>query len=321
MENENAAPVEAVSEPSPMSIDDAVSAYHKDEPSEPETVQASDDVDTPEAIDSDSEPDDFALAEGEEETEGEDGKAEAEPLLANPDMVIEFDGAKVPVKELMDGYRREADYTRSKQALSQERGALQELGKNFHTAIERVTDYLISKLPPEPTPELAFQNPNLHYQMKLAHETALAEIQQVLAVKNGSEQAGKFLSDVEFNSHLSSENERLIKQMPHLKDQKRLDAFNRTVEKGAKSLGFSEEEIKTTADHRIRLMAYHAAYGIEARAKAAQAKAKIQAAPVMQPQRQKHPNSAAALERNNAMRSLKSSGSMDDAIKALMSGK
>lgn len=318
MEEESNAPVEAVSETPPMSIDDAVSAIHTDETEE----TPSSGVQEPEtAIEGESEPDDFALAEGEEEAEGKTEEAQAEPALANPDMVVEFDGQKIPVKELMDGYRREADYTRSKQALSKERGGLQELGKNFHSAIERVTEFLVSKMPPEPDAQIVYQNPQLYMQMKVAHDAALAELEQVLAVKQGAEQAGKLLSDVEFSSIMSSENENLIKQMPHLKDPKRLDAFNRAVEKGAKSLGFSDDEIKATADHRIRLMAYHAAYGIDARAKVAQAKAKVQAAPVMQPQRQQHPNSAAALERNNSMRRLQSSGSIDDAVKALMAGK
>lgn len=318
MEEESNAPVEAVSETPPMSIDDAVSAFHTDETEE----DPSSGVQEPEAaIEGESEPDDFALAEGEEEAEGKTEEAQAEPALANPDMVVEFDGQKIPVKELMDGYRREADYTRSKQALSKERGGLQELGKNFHSAIERVTEFLVSKMPPEPDAQIVYQNPQLYMQMKVAHDAALAELEQVLAVKQGAEQAGKLLSDVELSSIMSSENENLIKQMPHLKDPKRLDAFNRAVEKGAKSLGFSDDEIKATADHRIRLMAYHAAYGIDARAKVAQAKAKVQAAPVMQPQRQQHPNSAAALERNNSMRRLQSSGSIDDAVKALMAGK
>lgn len=318
MEEESNAPVEAVSETPPMSIDDAVSAIHTDETEK----TPSSGVQEPEAaIEGESEPDDFALAEGEEEAEGKTEEAQAEPALANPDMVVEFDGQKIPVKELMDGYRREADYTRSKQALSKERGGLQELGKNFHSAIERVTEFLVSKMPPEPDAQIVYQNPQLYMQMKVAHDAALAELEQVLAVKHGAEQAGKLLSDVEFSSIMSSENENLIKQMPHLKDPKRLDAFNRAVEKGAKSLGFSDDEIKATADHRIRLMAYHAAYGIDARAKVAQAKAKVQAAPVMQPQRQQHPNSAAALERNNSMRRLQSSGSIDDAVKALMAGK
>lgn len=182
--------------------------------------------------------------EAEEEAEGEDGEeAEAEPLLANPDMVIEIDGNKVPVRELMDGYLREADYTRSKQAVVHERTQLQELGKNFQGALDRVVDYLTAKLPPEPDPQLAYTNPQAHYQMKVLYDAALAEMQGILGMKHGTEEANNLLSETDFKARMSAENENLIKKMPHLKDQKRLDAFNRKVTEGAKAYGISDEEI------------------------------------------------------------------------------
>ena len=198
-------------------------------------------------------------------------------------MVVEVDGEKIAVKDLKESRLLQADYTRSKQALAQERGQLQELGQNFSGALERVVDYLASKLPPEPDPQLAFTNPTQHYQMQALHQAALAEMQGILGMKQGAEQANQLLNENDFKSRMSAENENLVKQMPHLKDQKRLDAFNRSVAKGAKTLGFSEQEINSTADHRIRLMAYHAAYGLEARANAAKAKAKVQSATPMLP--------------------------------------
>jgi hypothetical protein len=64
-------------------------------------------------------------------------------------------------------------------------------------------------------------------------------------------------------------------------------------------------------------MAYHANYGLNARAAAAKAKSKVQNAtpsPLPATQRQ-HPNSVKALANVNAMKQLRSSGSLRDAMK------
>lgn len=287
---------------SPMSLDDAAKAFASNGSFDDDEAP----VEEAEAVKSDSEPDDFALAEGEEEaaSQEEEGEKPAEPALASEDMVVEVDGERIPVSELKKSRLLEQDYTRAKQALSQERAQMQELGTQFSGALERVVEYLVSKLPPEPDRNLAFTDPGLHYQQMAMHQAALAEMQGILGLKQGAEQASQMLSEAEFKALMSNEDSNLIKQMPHLKDPKRMDAFNRTVTEGAKALGFTEEEIKTTADHRIRLMAYHAAYGVKARAEAQKAKAKVAEAKPMLPVRQNRPEAssqvAAAQKRFNS---------------------
>ena len=276
--NEDTNPVEQStgSEPvnSPMSIDDAVAAYTS-EPDEVEQVEA------PDAVESNSEPDDLALAEGEEEAEPQIEAQEA--TLASDDMVVDVDGEKIPVADLKKSRLLEADYTRSKQVLTQERAGLQELGRHFTAASERIAEYLFSKLPSEPDPQLAFTNPNLHYQQKMLHDASMAEMMQVLQVQQGAKDAVGMLDENEFKARMSEADSEIIKQMPHLKDQKRFEAFTRRVQTGAKQYGFTDAEINSTADPRIRLMAYDAAYGREARANAAKAKAKVQEAKPMLP--------------------------------------
>ena len=301
---------------SPMSLDDAVSAYH----TEPEADAPAVEEKAEQAVQGDSEPDDLALAEGLEEAEGEaDEGDKPEAVLASDDMVVDVDGEKIPVADLKKSRLLEADYTRSKQALAQERGTLQELGKNFSGALERVVDYLASKLPPEPDPQLAYADPNRHYQMQILYNSAVAEMQGILAMREGAQQANSLLDETEFKARMSEADSEIVKQMPHLKDPKRFEAFTRRVQTGAKHYGFTDQEINTTADPRIRLMAYDAAYGREARANAAKAKAKVQEAKPMLPvQRAQHPNSVAALEAQNATRRLQKTGSLDDAVSAYM---
>ena len=265
---------------SPMSLDDAVSAYH----TEPEADAPAVEEKAEQAVQGDSEPDDLALAEGLEEAEGEaDEGDKPEAVLASDDMVVDVDGEKIPVADLKKSRLLEADYTRSKQVLTQERAGLQELGRHFTAASERIAEYLFSKLPAEPDPQLAFTNPNLHYQQKMLHDASMAEMMQVLQVQQGAKDAVGMLDENEFKARMSEADSEIIKQMPHLKDQKRFEAFTRRVQTGAKQYGFTDAEINSTADPRIRLMAYDAAYGREARANAAKAKAKVQEAKPMLP--------------------------------------
>ncbi|MGL4527346.1 MAG: hypothetical protein ACRCUC_10240, partial [Aestuariivirga sp.] len=288
---------------------DAVRAFHT-EPDEPEVEEK------PAAVEENSEPDDITL-EGDEETEGQDDKEVSEPALASDDMVVDIDGEKIPVKDLKSSRLMEKDYTQGKQALAQERTQLRELGTNFQSALDRMGEYLFSKLPPEPDAQLAFTNPNLHYQQKMIHDAALAEMMQVLQVKEGAQEAVNMLSEQDFKALVSAENDILVKNLPHLKEAKRFEAFNRRVETRAKEAGYDDETIKRTASAQLRQVFYESSLYREARANADKAKVKVQEAKPMLPvQRAQHPNSIAALERNNALKRLETTGSIDDAVKA-----
>lgn len=298
----------------PMSLDDAARAYVTDESQDETTVEKQE----PDAINGEGEPDDITLGD-DEETEGQDEPGEPETLLANDDMVVEIDGEKVSVKDLKGSRFMEKDYTQGKQALAQERGQLREIGTNFQTALERVSQYLYSKLPPEPDSQLAFTNPQLHYQQDVLHKAALAELTQILQVHEGAAEAVNTVNDADFRALMSAEDQNIVKNLPHLKDPKRFEAFNRRVETRAKEAGFDEAAIKTTADARLRQVFYESALYREARANADKAKVKVQAAPPILPAKQK-PNAASldALARVNAMRKLEQDGSMDSAVRAYM---
>jgi hypothetical protein len=165
-----------------------------------------------------------------------------------------------------------------------------------------------------PAPELAFTNQAAHYQQMMLHQAGKAELEQVLSVWAGAGEAVQQLTDAEFQSRMSEANAEIVKAMPHLRDTKRFDAFTRRVEAGAKHYGFTDAEIKATADPRMRQMAYDAAYGREARANAAKAKSKVQsAAPMLPVQRAQTPNSSVDAKRKAAFTSLKSSGDIDAA--------
>jgi hypothetical protein len=138
-----------------LTIDQA--AYAWDDEPETATIEPEQEEEV-----SQSEPDDLSLAEGDDISDGQEGDAETpEPTLASDDMVVEVDGEKIAVKDLKNSRLLEADYTRKTQEIAQVRSGLQELGANFQSALEHVGRLLQSKIPPMPSPELAFTNQDI----------------------------------------------------------------------------------------------------------------------------------------------------------------
>jgi hypothetical protein len=305
--SENTSPNGSEATETELTLDQAMAAYD-DEP-ETENVEPSE----AEPVEQDGAEDGDAV-----ETEDVEQVDDAPVPIETYDALVKMpDGATVPIQELIDGHFRQEDYTRKTQEDAETRRGLQTLGTDFVDAMDRVLNYLVSKLPPEPDPQLTFTNPQQHYQQTVLHQAALAEMSQIMQAKEGAQAAAQQLSQADFVAMKAAEDAKIVKEMPHLKDPKRFEAFNRDLVAGAKAMGFTENEINTTADARIRLMAYHANYGINARAAAAKAKSKVQNAtpsPLPATQRQ-HPNSVKALANVNAMKQLRSSGSLKDAMR------
>lgn len=310
--------LESVETNSPNSLDEAAKFLARNE-SDDESLDIEPESKEVAEVKEKREPDDFDLAEGIEETEPQNEDVK-EAVLATEDMLLEVEGEKIPLSELKKSRLLEADYTRSKQAVAQERSQLQELGQNFSSALERISEFLYSKIPAEPDPQLTYTNPNLHYQQKVMHDAAMAEVMQILQVQKGATEAVGGLNDAQLNSLMSESDATVIQQMPHLKDPNRLNAFNRTVLQAAKALGYSEADVKQgSTDPRMRMLVFKAAGYDKMKADAAKAKAKVQQAKPMLAVRSQNPNSIAAQSSQNAKSRLISSGSIDDAAAYLAS--
>jgi hypothetical protein len=230
------------------------------------------------------------------------------------------DGTKATIADLKHAFRElpeiKANTTRKLQEVAQERGNLQSLGANMAQALENVSNYLVQRLPPEPDPQLAYSDPGEHYRRTLLRENAIKELNDMLAVAESTKQATEMLSEADFKALKTAEDEKLIAALPNLKDPKRFSAAEVKLKAYAKSIGFEDNEIDTTADHRIRRMAIDAAYGREARLAASKAKGKVEnASPMLPAKARQHPNSKVALEQVNARKQLQKSGRIEDALK------
>ena len=306
--------------PAEVSFDDALALMGEDQPQDdqpkakaPEAVkQAAEDEDQ-ELL---SDPDDLE----EEETPEDETATSAETLT--DDAIIDLgEGKTAKLADLKQTYetfeKSMVEQTRVMQEVATERGNLHNLGSNMAQALENVSNYLVDRLPPEPDPDLAYNDPGEHYRQTMMRNSAIAELQNMLAVVDGSREAVAMLSEADFNALKADEDRKWITTMPTLKDPRRFALADTKAKNYAKSIGFSEDEVNTTADHRLRKVFFEAARYGEIMANASKARGKVENASVMAPAKARslHTNSRQALEQVNARKALAKSGRLDDALK------
>jgi len=316
---QTAAPVAAA--PSEVSFDDALALLEDDAPETPIAQPAAkaptkapvqDD-----AIDVLADPDDPQ----EKVVEEEDKAAVAAETLADDALIDLGEGKTAKLADLKQAHAAFEESriatTRVMQEVATERSNLHNLGANMAQALENVSNYLVQRLPPEPSPQLAYSEPAEHYRQTIVRNNAIAELQDMLSVAEGSKQAVSMLSDADFKAFKAKEDEQWVSAMPALKDPKRFAAADAKAKALAKSLGYSDQEVDTTADHRLRSVFWEAARYREIMANAKNAKGKVENASPMAPPkaRSTHPNSQAALDQVNARKVLAKTGKLDDALK------
>ena len=268
--------------------------------------------------------DDASQEQGEnpEEPQAEENPQEEQKPEASDDVLVKLDDGKtVPVAELKALAKQvpelESLMTRKTQEVASERRELQTLGTNMASVLQNVIGFVESMLPPEPDQALMWTDPPRHYQQTQLRNQAMAQFTKLFDVKAATDGAIAQLSEADFRAAKQQANEELQRINPSLKDPKRLETFERRIEAHAKSLGFTDDQIKSTVDPKIRQMVWESAQYREITAKAAQAKTKIEGAPTLKappPKSQQHPNSTKALANVNALKRLQKTGSLYDAM-------
>ncbi|MBO6511646.1 MAG: hypothetical protein JJ979_24715 [Roseibium sp.] len=216
---------------------------------------------------------DDEFSEDEQSDEGQsddDAETEADQDLAGSDEVLVNlgDGEQVSLGELKKGFLRNKDYTHKTEALSQERTEVDTMRSNvqesrqlLQQAYQNLTDYLVGLVPPEPDLALAQTNPG-DYQYQLAlRNNAIAELRKVMDVQQQVDAGAQKSAEDDFKRYQTSEEAALVKAMPVLRDPGRRAAFDKANHKTATEFGFTEQEITSTADHRILQLVHYARIG------------------------------------------------------------
>lgn len=231
------------SDETPPSDNVADIADDTDEPSE-EEVESSDDEEG---------------AEDEAPTTDDDDKADTEKLMSRP-FTVKINGKEeqVTLKEALAGYQRTADYTRSKMALSDERKAFESqreavlvergqyaqllpvLIQQIEAGIEQEPDWddLIANKPEE------YIRQEVLWREKQARLAAARQEQARLEAEKAKENHEALMREVTRSGAALGE------AMPQWKDPKRWETDRAKLMEYGQKLGFSEDEMKQTYDHR-----------------------------------------------------------------------
>ncbi|HDR9253547.1 hypothetical protein [Burkholderia vietnamiensis] len=241
-----------------------------------ETHPESHDVENEHPDESDTEMDD---GQGDGPTEENEGDDESNtPESENHDSVSDDttfsirDGDKevnVTLAELKNGYQRQSDYTRKSQALAEERKAFQTEAQQAQAEREQYRNGLAQAMqimqatqPQEPTAdqwaELQATDPMQFLQLReqwREHKermSAVANEYQALSQRQQAEM------NKALQARMAEESEKLNAAFPEWTDKAKAQAGKAAIRDYAKDLGYSDDEINTTTDHRIFVLAHKA---------------------------------------------------------------
>lgn len=163
----------------------------------------------------------------------------------------------------------------SQAALQQRAAQLQAQELQFRNAVlaerayiqsqrQQLVDFLEGIIPEEPDASLAQTNPTKYMEEKSIRDQAIAELNG-LAQQHKATDARTREEAAEHHRQLAAREFQALKAaMPALNDKAFAEQFRKAVAAGAAEFGFSQQELKSVADHRVVRMIYYAQKGLEA---------------------------------------------------------
>lgn len=265
--------------------------------------------------------------------DADSGEGEDDPHEPNtePFYTVTVDGKqeRVALSEALAGYQRQRDYTvKTQQVADMRKQAETEIGaiRQARTQYDSLLQGLQAQINgvKEPTAEqweqLKAADPDKYvveytdYQRRENARNALKAERDRVAAEQQADLANKF------REIANAERGKLIEHMPTWKDPEKYKTGAKAVfDFVGKQYGFSDQEVAQTIDHRIVRMAEDARRYHALLARRAQGKAKVDAAPIVQPRGRVPTPSRKAVADQDAMKRFQRSGKIDDAISLIMS--
>lgn len=290
----------------PSDTDNAESWDYFDPDEDQDTEEAPvDEVTDDEADETEEQPE-----EDSEETSEDQSEDEA-PEAPETARVRLADGTTATVAELVQGNMRQADYTRKAQEVATRRKTLEADASRISDITQTFVDHLASLLPAEPDPQLVYSDPVKFSQQKAIYDQSLAQVQKLIELGGKPKEITDGIKAEDKKALVQQENMRLVEMFPETGTQEGREKFFGSVQQVANELGFTNEELSNSTDHRLFALAHWAKKGMEAEKARAKAKAKVQKAPPAPPNK---PGGQRQSGNRDAMAKLRRSGSIRDAL-------
>jgi hypothetical protein len=261
-------------------------------------------------------------AEASSEEQAEDTEAKEAEATKEDDVVVALpDGSKVELAELKKGYLRQADYSRKTAELTNTRKAVSEQAERISRITETLVDSLAQRLPPKPDLALAAQDINA-YTLQLAyHNEGLAEVERIIRLADEPKTVRESMTSEERATFLQEQRRMLSEALPITNDAKGWEKFQTDVRSVGRKVGLTDAEMEKIDDHRMLVLGYWAAKGMEAEQASRVAKQKVVSKPPVatQPRRQAAPPKSQDYVKH--IRRASETGSVDDVLAAYMARK
>ena len=198
----------AVEDSESYTFDDALAALADD-----------DDGDQPEEAEAEE-----PAPEEDDEADNSEAEDEADEGADEEWSFLTPDGEEITAaqwKALQEGSLRQSDYTRKTQEVAQEREALQKERETFteratfvETALQNLTGFVQSLIPPEPPLSLAQTDPGKYTQQIALRQQAMREMQELFATQQQVEDGKSSFNEAQIQQYREAENAKLAKVTP-----------------------------------------------------------------------------------------------------------
>jgi hypothetical protein len=207
-------------------------------------------------------PDEETLEEQSEESD------ESEEQDQPQTFTVKVDGKEVAVTldELQKGYSRTQDYTRKTQQIAEVRKQVEQETQAIRAEREQYAQ-LLGAL----QAQLQTSEPQVDLE-RLYHEDPIEWVRQKEVLRDRQEKAYAIQAEQQrlsqlsqqeqqraMEAHLESQKDALLAALPEWRDPKKAKAEKALVLESAKSVGFSDDDLKSVYDHRLVLLLRKAA--------------------------------------------------------------
>jgi len=218
-----------------------------------------------------SEEDESGVEDAPEEESAEEQSEESEESEEQDQpqtFTVKVDGKEVAVTldELQKGYSRTQDYTRKTQQIAEVRKQVEQETQAIRAEREQYAQ-LLGAL----QAQLQTSEPQVDLE-RLYHEDPIEWVRQKEVLRERQEKAYAIQAEQQrlsqlsqqeqqraMEAHLENQKDALLAALPEWRDPKKAKAEKALVLESAKSVGFSEDDLKSVYDHRLVLLLRKAA--------------------------------------------------------------
>lgn len=287
------------------------------QPPSPEEEQEVVEETTDEVIDESQEVEDETeeSEEVEDPTEESEEESEDEPDVITEGM-IEVDGEKLSVDEIKLGYMRQADYTKKTQAVAEQRKAAEEQTANYESTLNALLTASgadLSRFDNVNWEQAAVENPDQYKQAKAMFEQTKQTHDFIRAQAKEHQQRAEAQQQAAMKENAKESLTVLKSTIPNWNN----DLYYSIGEYATGSLGVTTEEFNEVHDHRMITALYKAMQFDKAKT---ETQKKVKATPKKTLSGKKaEPKDLGKKDNYRKARDrLKKSGSMEDAVQALL---